>query len=109
MDINKLTGYTPEEWRRGEPSDNPEGGIRIVDVQDCTIATVWHNELDDPSWAEANVELILESPRLLELAKLGLELAEIINNPLTAASDEEHCQLAVTKAKFLLNRAQGGE
>jgi hypothetical protein len=64
-------GFTPEDWHIGEPTR--DGHIRVVDCQDCTIATVWHNVMDPVAWMHGNARLIAEAKRLLYAAKVVLK------------------------------------
>ena len=51
---------TQEEWRIGVKEDNPRNGVRIVDVQDVTIATCWKHQGDTPWKAKANAAHIVK-------------------------------------------------
>ena len=64
--------FTPEEWSLGQPEDNPPHGVRVVDCQDCTIATFWHNGCDPVEWRDSDVQLFLASRNLLAACQLAL-------------------------------------
>lgn len=63
---------TPEPWSIDTVQPDKHG-IRIVDVQDCTIATVWRNPLDPPEWAEDNARLIVNAKKLFAAAVAALD------------------------------------
>lgn len=71
MDINKLTGHTPGPWLTPE-SFRGDLPVYARNQKRSYIALV---NTERPDWKE-NAEVIQASPDLLELAKLGLDLAE---------------------------------
>lgn len=75
MKKHNLPSITQEEWRLGEKSENPPNGIRIVDVQDVTIATCWQIPGDMPKQALANAILVKAAPDMLEALKFTLDQA----------------------------------
>jgi hypothetical protein len=57
--------HTPEDWRIEPEDDWTDTAIRVTDVQDVTIATVWRQPYDNEEWAIGNAVLIAAAPDLL--------------------------------------------
>ena len=84
MDITKLTGFTPGPWRvRVHPFNSDEFYVSAPMTAEhpyCGRATGIEilSDEDYPT-KRADASLVAASPVLLELAKLGLELAEEVS------------------------------
>ena len=62
---------TTERWQLGVGEDNPPNGIRVVDCQDVTIATIWKQPYDSERWAVSNAQLFVASKDLLDALKVA--------------------------------------
>ncbi len=62
--------FTPEGW-----SVDGDDELRIVDVQDVTIAKVFAQPGDSENWAPGNARLIAQAPRMYEVL---LRLTEVL-------------------------------
>jgi hypothetical protein len=66
---------TTERWQLGVEEDNPSDGIRVVDCQDVTIATIWKQPHDPERWAVSNAQLFAAAKDLLDAAKEAIRQA----------------------------------
>lgn len=99
MDITKLTGFTPGPWKWGdayeqyerEPWGNKDydgpkyadmrlvaGNTEILPIRIDHHEIIWDSANGLGDLSKANRALIAAAPDLLELARLGLELAESV-------------------------------
>jgi hypothetical protein len=83
IDLNKLQGFTPGPWKHGSECD---GWEIVTNNRGNIIANVNAESGPDAASVPAmrvmpatgNAALIAAAPEFLELAKLGLELAEYV-------------------------------
>lgn len=112
MDINKLQGYTPGPWlKAGDNRVYADRKFATTPMQrDVVIADKGARTLSTDE-LNANASLIASAPTLLALAKLGLELAEAVEDSRHMVGDretiwhEDHGDI-LDRAYALLNQAK---
>ena len=94
---------TTERWQLGVEEDNPYNGIRVVDCQDVTIATIWKQPHDSDRWAPSNAQLFVAAKDLLEAAK-ALRIAAI-DTGLTQPQEDDNQDVQLVDAVLAVERA----